>query len=610
MCDSEGSPTGVAEALALMERALDHLNTADVASLPASVQAEALRALGRAEAKHTAARARVLGAFAAQGGYEDDGHGTARTWLKWQTRVTHGAAVAAVASARRLAAHPAIGQALADGELSPSWARAICQWTDRLPEDRRADADEILACAARGGAELAGLAGLAREMFERCCRDGRAATEDDGFADRWFRLGITFGGAGRAEGDLTSGCAAALAAVLEALEKKTGPEDTRTSWQRRHDALEEACRRLIRAGMVPARAGQPTQVLVHLTLGQLRGLPGASSAEEAWAAARASQPGWLTGPEAEAALCDATVVPVVTGHVDWAALDQLARAFLLIHGIGGHTVEPPATARSAATGQLDGPGHRGGSGGAAGPRGEADGDLVGSARSAATCPLDGPGHRGGSGGAAGLGGEVDGDPVGSARSAGISQPSWPGDQSGSGQLGSAGRPGASRSGRPGSLSPATWQRLRQALAGLAADALSGPDGLAARLRAALDGSLLTTVSLPLDIGTATQTIPAHLRRAVTTRHPHCAFPGCDQPASVCDIHHLTPRAHGGPASLANLVPLCGFHHSTAIHRWGWHLTLHPDGTTTATSPDHTRTLHSHGPPSHSPPGHDPPSCAA
>ena len=176
--------------------------------------------------------------------------------------------------ARRLAAHPAIGQALAAGELSPSWARQICEWTERLPEDRRGDADEILAGAARGGADLAGLAGLAREMYERCCRDGSAEPEEDGFADRWFRLGITFRGAGRAEGDLTPGCAAALAAVLEALGKKAGPEDARTGAQRRHDALEEACRRLIRAGMVPARAGQPTQVLVHLTLAQLRGAPG------------------------------------------------------------------------------------------------------------------------------------------------------------------------------------------------------------------------------------------------------------------------------------------------------------------------------------------------
>src|SRR5690348_11671560 len=330
MCDSEGSLTG---ALALLERALDQLNATDAASLPACLQAEALRVLGRVEAKHTAARARLLGAFAVQGGFEEDGHGSARAWLKWQTRVTSGAAVGAVAWARRLAAHPAIAGALAAGELSPSWARHLCDWTDRLPEAQRGDADEILAGAARGGADLPGLAGLAREMYERCTRDGGTEPEDDRFTDRWFRLGITFRGAGRAEGDLTPGCAAALAVVLEALGKKAGPEDTRTSWQRRHDALEEACRRLIRAGMVPDRAGQPTQIMVHLTLAQVRGTPGASAAEGAWAAARATQPGWLTGPEADAALCDATIVPVVTGHVDWAALDQLTDAFLLAHGI-------------------------------------------------------------------------------------------------------------------------------------------------------------------------------------------------------------------------------------------------------------------------------------
>src|SRR5215831_15520863 len=185
MCDGQGSPTGVTEALAMLGRALDHLNAADMASLPTSVQAGALRALGQAEAKHTAARARVLGAFAAQGGCEDDGHGTARTWLKWQTRITTGAAAGAIGWVRRLAAHPVIEQALAAGELSPSWARRLCEWTERLPEAQRGDADEILAGAARGGADLAGLAGLAREMYERCCRDGGAGPEEDRFGDRW-----------------------------------------------------------------------------------------------------------------------------------------------------------------------------------------------------------------------------------------------------------------------------------------------------------------------------------------------------------------------------------------------------------------------------------------
>ncbi|HEY2308072.1 MAG TPA: DUF222 domain-containing protein, partial [Streptosporangiaceae bacterium] len=140
MCDGAGQPVSVGDALGMLDRALSYLTAADAASLPAAVQAEALRALGRAEAKQTAARARVLGVFAAQGGFEDDGHGTARTWLRWQTRVTAGAAAGAVGWARRLAAHPAVGAALAAGELSPSWAREICGWTDRLPEARRGDA--------------------------------------------------------------------------------------------------------------------------------------------------------------------------------------------------------------------------------------------------------------------------------------------------------------------------------------------------------------------------------------------------------------------------------------------------------------------------------------
>src|SRR5262249_45324808 len=140
------------------------------------------------------------------------------------------------------------------------------------------------------------------------------------------------------------------------------------------------------------------------------------------------------------------------------------------------------------------------------------------------------------------------------------------------------------------LSRESRLRLRSALLALAADALSGPGGLAARLRAGLDGGPLAPVSLPLDIGPASETIPVHLRRAVMARHQRCAFPGCEQPTSACDVHHLIPRSEAGPTALHNLVPLCSFHHLVVIHRWGWTLALHPDGSTTATSPDRTRVL--------------------
>src|SRR5215471_11131112 len=271
MCDGQYQPSSVTEALSMLDRTLDYLNAADAASLPSAVQAEALRALERADAKRTAAQARVLAAFAGQAAYEADGQGSAGAWLRWQTQVTRGAAAGAVGWAHRIAAHPVIGDALAAGELSESWARQICAWTGRLPLGKQGDADEILAAAARSGVDLAGLGGLAQEMYERSHRDrdgddvnGRDGDDVNGLSDRAVWLDTTIGGAGRVTGDLTAGCSAALSAVLEPLGKRAGPEDVRTAAQRRHDALEEACRRLIAAGVLPDRAGQPTQLQVHV----------------------------------------------------------------------------------------------------------------------------------------------------------------------------------------------------------------------------------------------------------------------------------------------------------------------------------------------------------
>jgi hypothetical protein len=499
VCDRLPKPDSVAGALACLDQALDYLNAADVAALPVDTQAEALKSLEAAEAKHTVARSAVLSAFSASGGPEADGHGAARVWLRWQTRVTKSAAAGAVAWMRRLAAHPAIERALAGGEISASWARELCGWTDRLPASVREDADQVLCQAAADGADLADLGRLAEAIYLRT--RGPDDGDEDDFGDRYFHLGITFGGAGRAQGDLTPGCAAALSAVLDALGKKAGPEDTRTAAQRRHDALEDACRRLIATSMLPARGGQPTQVQVHLGLAELRDMPGAAATEQAWADSRAGagetsragrrtapagRPGWLTGAEAQAAACDATVIPVVTGQVDWTALGRLTDTFAAAHR------------------------------------------------------------------------------------------------------------------RP--LTPVSRRRLARALLGLAIDAVSGPGGLAAALRANLTGTELgpaaplTSISLPLDVGAAGEGIPAQLRRAVTLRHPYCSFPGCRQPASVCDVHHLVPRSAGGVTALHNLVPLCRFHHLIAIHQWGWTLRLNPAGTTTATSPDGRRVWHSHSPP--------------
>ena len=145
---TRGEPQSVTEAARIAVDALGWLARADVGSVPVAVQADCLRELERAVAVHTAARSSVLSAFDAAAGYEDDGQGSPRTWLRWQTQVTGAAASGSVGWMRRLRSHPAVADALAGGRISASWARAICDWTDQLPEDARDNADRILLGAA------------------------------------------------------------------------------------------------------------------------------------------------------------------------------------------------------------------------------------------------------------------------------------------------------------------------------------------------------------------------------------------------------------------------------------------------------------------------------
>ena len=136
--------------------------------------------------------------------------------------------------------------------------------------------------------------------------------------------------------------------------------------------------------------------------------------------------------------------------------------------------------------------------------------------------------------------------------------------------------------------------LRYRIARLAIDFVSGPPGIAALLRTGLLDGPFSTASLPLDIGYS-DSIPAHIRRAVALRDQGCAWPRCRRPAAVCDVHHIVHKKDGGKTSVDSCVLLCQFHHDICIHRWGWEIVLNPDGTTEARGPD-GQILRSHAPP--------------
>jgi hypothetical protein len=529
------APASTAEAVGMYLTSLRYLAAADPTALAAAAQAECLQTFEQGDAILTAARARILAAFTAGQGYSEDADYSGTSWLIHRTKVTKGAARGHLGWARRAVDHPQVLAALAEGTvLSESMARLICGWTDKLPTDCREAADEILIAAAQRGGRREDLASLAAEIYARSLPD----TEDDNdllpnFEDRKLRVETTFGGAGVMSGDLTPECSAVVMAVLESLSALRGAEDIRTKDQRFHDALEDAMRRLVAAGLLPERAGQPVRVWAHVSLAELRELDDRSVLAQQWIGemairwaarrAAASQTGsdgaaWLQGKSARAVTCDASVIPVVTGQVDPRALDDLVALCLQFTGHGSHCAAAPGADQPEDTG----------------------GDL---------------------------------DQV--------TDPSDAAD---------------SRRADPQPPTPQALEILRHAIIHKAVDLVSGPGGLASFLRTRLLGPRLAGPSLPLDVGHSAE-IPAAIRRAVILRDQHCQWAGgCDQPAAACEVHHITHLADGGKTSVDGCALFCFFHHHVVIHQWAWKVTLNPDGTTTACSPDGTKVFHSHGPP--------------
>jgi hypothetical protein len=259
---------------------MDFLNSPATRDLDGAACGEVLLALGRIQAKHAAARAEFLRRFDAADAHDADGYGSSSSWLAAYGQLTKKDARAAVREMRRHTDRPQLSAALRAGAVSQSWADEIAGWTRKLPAGMRTETDRIL-------------------------------------------LGVTFGGAAVLRGDLTPECATAVRAVLEALGKRQGPEDDRPEGKRFHDALQLACTLLLRARLVPDRAGADTQAVVHIPLSQLRDLPGAPEVEEAWVRARAGQDSFLAGPGARAAACDAQNVPVVTDTLDPDVIDKI-----------------------------------------------------------------------------------------------------------------------------------------------------------------------------------------------------------------------------------------------------------------------------------------------
>jgi len=113
-------------------------------------------------------------------------------------------------------------------------------------------------------------------------------------------------GSGDVRAHLSPACYALWETVLEPLARRRpddgcGP-DTRTPGQRRHDALEDAAKRLLRTGELPSTAGVATTLVITMTLEQLETRAGQATTHHG---------GSISIPEALRLAADGKALPVV-----------------------------------------------------------------------------------------------------------------------------------------------------------------------------------------------------------------------------------------------------------------------------------------------------------
>ena len=310
-------------------------------------------------------------------------------------------------------------------------------------------------------------------------------------------------------------------------------------------------RRLIAAGLLPERAGQPVKAVVHVSLAELRGRDGdsllegewVSGVQARWAGYRAggsaggSDGGaWLTGDAARARRVMRGWPRSWTGTSTWARWKTWSGC------------APAWTAWTTCTGRR-----------APAPRSPPRRCQVSRCQAAR-------GRQAGRGREAGRG-----------RQAGRYRPRrfWPG------RLRRGCCPARRCSGRS-SARPWTWSPGR---AGWRRSC--GPGSSARRW----PGPACRWTS-----GSATPSRPRSATRSSGGTSTAGGPAAAASPPPACEVHHTTHKAHGGKTSTRDCVLLCPFHHQVVIHRLGWTLVLNPDGTTTAWNKDRTKVLHSHGPP--------------
>jgi hypothetical protein len=464
-----------------------------------------------------------IDSFDAQGFSEAYGFPTTQSWLRAYGNLDQGIAGSMVASARVARRLPSLGEVLATGTIGVEHIAAVARSTRHVPEEVVAEHETALRNLAPH-ARPSDLARAGQKITEVYQHDAVEADRDYIGDARRLSLAQTIDGIWSLDGQLTPEDGAKLAAALEPLMRKRGPEDERTPTQRRVDALGDLVDVALRSGQLPQAGGDRTRItlLVHVTEQALAAAGHGDSGLDLEGAD--SQTDWdeedwdeQAGSDDQAEEFDQMAAPDQTARDDQPpqrddtsddrnSVDDVAEQETI--AVHESDVVDPSDLQPAALRLVDRDGEKGrqpspGDIGDPGPRSPAGGLFAGSRLAA-----------------------VFGD-GGSSRQI----------------LGS------------------TAAISDEALARIACDA---DINLA---RVGKDGTILHH-------GRSTRFAKTGQVRALIVRDGGCVFPGCDKPPGACQAHHVKFWTHLGHTDLPDLALVCRFHH-WLIHDRHWLLECLP-----------------------------------
>ena len=261
--------------------------------------------------------------FDKSGEYAADGAVGIVGWLRWNSKLTAGAAIERVTIARQVEQLPKTEQAFASGTLGYQHVAALARTAEHLGAAavRKEEGNLLRAAETMDPGQFTG---VVKNLEHRVDAAAALAEANRAHDRRYLHVGEPVDGVARIDGLLDLEGVATLRTAMNPFMKPM-KDDQRTPGQRAADALIEACRN---GGSGRADgAGPRPQLIIRATLDTLAGTPGAPPGELEWG-------GTVPAATVQRLACD-SAISRITGRGELDA--EISRASRSI---------PPATRRA------------------------------------------------------------------------------------------------------------------------------------------------------------------------------------------------------------------------------------------------------------------------